>query len=107
METMTVEHLADLDVTDHYTDALHKVIAAKAEHREPAPADGEEKAAAPVVDLMTALEASVAKAKEARGETADDAPVHEIPTKKAPAAKKAPAKKTAEKKPTSRRRKPA
>lgn len=107
METMTVQHLVDLGVTDHYTDALHKVIAAMAEHREPAPADGKEKAAALVVDLMAALEASVAKAKEARGEAADDAPVHEIPTKKAAAAKKAPAKKTAAKKPTSRRRKSA
>lgn len=27
---MTVEHLADLDVTDHYTEALHEVIEAKA-----------------------------------------------------------------------------
>ncbi|MGW8354368.1 hypothetical protein [Streptomyces wedmorensis] len=43
----------------------------------------------------------MAKAKEARGKTADDALVHEIPTKKAPA------KKTAAKKPTSRWRKSA
>ncbi|MGW8354367.1 hypothetical protein [Streptomyces wedmorensis] len=43
---MTVQHLVDLGVTDHYADALHKVIAAKVERSEPAPADGEEKAAA-------------------------------------------------------------
>ncbi|WP_442813761.1 hypothetical protein [Streptomyces sp. NBC_01558] len=50
-----------------------------------------------VVDLMAALQESVAKAKASRGE---DATVHEMPKKKAAAnktAKKAPAKKTAAK----------
>ncbi|MFE7547047.1 non-homologous end joining protein Ku [Streptomyces gardneri] len=112
METMTVEHLTDLDVTDHYTEALHEVIAAKAEHRAPAPVAGEESKAAPVVDLMAALEASVARAKESRGETAGEATVHEMPKPKkktaATAAKKATAKKTAAKKATpARRRKTA
>lgn len=101
MDTMAVEHLADLGDTlkDHYTEALYEVIEAKAEHREPAPVAGEEAPSAPVVDLMAALEASVAKAKESRGEDAGPATVHEMskPKKKA-AAEKAPAKKTAAKK---------
>ncbi|MFF2306037.1 Ku protein [Streptomyces sp. NPDC058128] len=106
METMTVASLADLDVTDHYTEALHEVIDAKAEHRTPKPAEGEEKAAAPVVDLMAALEASVAKAKESRGETGGgEATVHEMPAKpkKKTPAKKTTAKKTAAKKTTRRK----
>ncbi|WP_329274245.1 hypothetical protein [Streptomyces sp. NBC_00691] len=43
---MTVDSLSDLDVTDHYTEALHEVIEAKAEHRAPRAAEGEGKAAA-------------------------------------------------------------
>jgi DNA end-binding protein Ku len=96
LESMTVEHLADLELVDHYRDALVEVIEAKAEHRQPKQAD---EAAAPtgqVIDLMAALEESVAKAKESRGETAAAATVHEMPApKKNAAAKKAPAKKTA------------
>ncbi|MFJ2058185.1 hypothetical protein ACIOMM_19850 [Streptomyces sp. NPDC087908] len=104
---MAVEHLEDLGDTlkDHYTDALLEVISARAKHREPAAPAGEEAPAAPVVDLMAALEASVAKAKEARGETpaGAEATVHEMPKpKKKTTVKKAPAKKTA-----SRRRKSA
>ncbi|MFF3775609.1 Ku protein [Streptomyces sp. NPDC002232] len=100
MDSMAVEHLADLGeaLTDHYTEALHEVIEAKAEHREPAAPADEEAPTAPVVDLMAALEASVAKAKEARGESGP-ATVHEMPKpKKKTAAKKTPAKKTAAKK---------
>ncbi|MFD7978782.1 Ku protein [Streptomyces sp. NPDC059071] len=118
METMTVENLEELGdtLTDHYTEALYEVIEAKAEHRAPAPVAGGEAEAAPVVDLMAALQASVAKAKEARGETGGPATVHEMPApkkkaaaKKTTAVKKAPAKKTAAKKTTaaSRRRKSA
>ncbi|WP_187283734.1 hypothetical protein [Streptomyces sp. adm13(2018)] len=44
------------DVTDHYTEALHEVIEARTEHRAPRAAEGEGTAAAPVVDLMAALE---------------------------------------------------
>ncbi|MFB6629963.1 Ku protein [Streptomyces sp. NPDC056362] len=109
MDTMTVESIDDVDVADHYTDALLEVLEAKAEHRAPAGPAGEEAPTAPVVDLMAALEASVAKAKEARGETSGPpAIVHEMPKpKKKTAAKKAPAKKTAAKKTASRRRKSA
>ncbi|MFF7780433.1 Ku protein [Streptomyces tanashiensis] len=99
MDTMAVEHLDDLGdiLTDHYTEALVEVISAKAEHREPATVAGEEAPSAPVVDLMAALEASVAKAKEARGETGGgEATVHEMPKKKT-ATKKTTAKKTTRK----------
>jgi DNA end-binding protein Ku len=102
MDTLAVERLADLDTTDHYTEALHEVIAARAEHRAPRPVAAEP-ASAPVIDLMAALEASVAEAKERRGETpagGREATVHEMPApaKKTTAkktTKKAPAKKTA------------
>jgi DNA end-binding protein Ku len=63
----------DFDPTqyaDDYREALEKLIEAKVEGREvvqPTPAAGED---APVVDLMAALRASVAAAKESRGETA-------------------------------------
>ncbi|MFJ8663503.1 hypothetical protein [Streptomyces sp. NPDC093795] len=107
MEHMSVEHLADLGdlLTDHYTEALVEVFSAKAEHRSPAPVAGEEAPSAPVVDLMAALEASVAKAKESRGETGEGpATVHEMPKpKKTTAARKTTAKKTT----TPRRRKSA
>ncbi|MFF9150509.1 Ku protein [Streptomyces sp. NPDC014861] len=100
LESMTVEHLADLGdtLTDHYTEALHEVIEAKAEHREPRQVEGEEAPAGQVVDLMAALEASVAEARERRGEApagGGEATVHELPKPK----KRAPAKKSAAKKP--------
>ncbi|MGW4701429.1 hypothetical protein [Streptomyces sp. NPDC004285] len=90
MDSMAVEHLEDLGdtLTDHYTEALLEVIEAKAEHREPAAPAGEEALTAPVVDLMAALEASVAKAKEARGESRPPATVHEMPKPKKTTAKK-------------------
>ncbi|MFJ7990264.1 Ku protein [Streptomyces sp. NPDC096351] len=107
LETMTVGSLADLDVTDQYTEALHEVIDAKAEHRAPKPAGSEDAAPAQVVDLMAALEKSVADARERRGEApagGGKATVHEMPANpkktaaKKTAAKKAPAKKSAAKK---------
>ncbi|WP_329625842.1 Ku protein (plasmid) [Streptomyces sp. NBC_01255] len=108
LETMSVEHLDDLDesaLTDHYHVALGEVIEAKAEHREPHVVEGEEAApAGKVMDLMAALEESVAKAKEARGETGEHATVHEMPkTKKKAAATKSPAKKAAAKKTTAKK----
>ncbi|MFF5972202.1 Ku protein [Streptomyces sp. NPDC012769] len=113
LETMSLEHLADLGdaLKDHYTEALHEVIEAKAEHREPKAVAGEEAPTAPVVDLMAALEASVAKARESRGEGGAPGTVHEMPkpkkkaaAKKPAAAKKAPAKKTAAKTTSGRRK---
>lgn len=81
MATSLVESMAgDFDpdtFTDDYRDALEKVIAAKAEGAElPEQPEAEEKG--DVIDLMTALERSVEKAKAGRKSA-----------KKAPAKKKA------------------
>ncbi|MBT2439780.1 Ku protein [Streptomyces sp. ISL-36] len=111
MDTMSVEHLDDLELVDHYRDALAEVIEAKAEHRAPKPVEGEETApAGKLVDLMAALEESVAKAKASRSApTGEDATVHEMPkpkkktAAKKTTAKKAPAKKTTAKKTTRKR----
>ncbi|MFE9139425.1 Ku protein [Streptomyces sp. NPDC007355] len=106
MDTMTVGSITELDVTDHYTEAFHEVIAAKAEHRAPKLVAEEAAPAGQVVDLTAALEASVADARERRGETSGgEATVHEMPKpKKKAAAKKAPAKKTAAKKTTAKKK---
>ncbi|MCX4632708.1 Ku protein [Streptomyces sp. NBC_01443] len=70
-------------IRDHYRDAVEELLVAKAHgERTQAP-----EAPAPVIDLMAALEASVQKAREARGET--EATVHELGAKKKPAKKAA------------------
>lgn len=98
MDSMTVETLDELELTDLYRDALVEVIEAKAEHREPQAVGGEQAApAGEVVDLMAALEQSVQEAREARGETGKPGTVHAMPKKKTAAKKKAPAKKAAKK----------
>ncbi|MGW7464010.1 non-homologous end joining protein Ku [Streptomyces xantholiticus] len=103
--------------TDRYREALEEVIAAKAQGKQPAPAAEAPEPGGQVLDLMAALNASVAQARESRGED-EHATVHEMPkpkkaAKKAPAkkaaakktvAKKTVAKKTADKKPTARRK---
>ncbi|MGW7244091.1 hypothetical protein [Streptomyces sp. NPDC054804] len=67
---------------------------AKREYRELPQAPEPEKPAGKVFDLMAALEESVDKAKDTRGEyTGTEVQVHEMPAKKETA--KAPAKKTA------------
>lgn len=77
---------------DSYTKALTDLVEAKLEGAEPAPAAAEDSGeTGEVVDLLTALQRSVERARQARGETSDDEPA---PAKKAPAA----AKKTAAKK---------
>ncbi|MGW6564999.1 non-homologous end joining protein Ku [Streptomyces sp. NPDC054975] len=111
LDVLTVDRLDELELTDQYREALVEVIAAKSEHRAPAAPEGAEATpAGQVVDLMAALEESVAKAKEARGETGGDATVHEMPKKKAtpkkPAAKKQAAKKATTKKTASKRSAP-
>jgi DNA end-binding protein Ku len=77
--------------TDNYREALQAVIDAKVEGREVVEAEESQPAAGNVVDLMSALRASVEAAKKGRG-----AP------EKAAAAKKAPAKKAAAKKPAAK-----
>ncbi|MFD9864827.1 hypothetical protein [Streptomyces alboflavus] len=87
--------------TDRYTQALESVIHAKAEGTKPPSMEAEEAPASQVVDLMSALEQSVQRARVSRGET--DADVHELkPRKKVakkPAQKKSVAKKTGSGKP--------
>lgn len=93
IDRMTRDNLEGDEFVDHYTDALAEVIKAKREGEslpetpEPAVKGGQ------VVDLMTVLEESVAKARTSRGE---DATAHDVPKK---ATKKAPAKKAAARKP--------
>ncbi|KUM92554.1 hypothetical protein AQI95_44085 [Streptomyces yokosukanensis] len=67
--------------------------------QKPLPAAPESEQPAQVLDLMAALDASVQKAKEARGEDTGLAEVHELPKpKKKAAARKQPATKAAAKK---------
>jgi DNA end-binding protein Ku len=113
MASSLVESLAadfdPSDFSDGYTEALHQVIEAKVSSGDvqAPPTDTDESGTgkgAEVVDLLTALQRSVDKAKASRGE-APEAPAKEpakkaakkTAAKKAPA-KKAPAKKTASKK---------
>ncbi|MER6615661.1 Ku protein [Streptomyces xantholiticus] len=87
--------------TDRYREALEEVIAAKAQGKQPAPAAEAPEPGGQVLDLMAALNASVAQARESRGED-EHATVHEMPKPKK-AAKKAPAKKAAAKKTVARK----
>ncbi|MFC7987348.1 Ku protein [Streptomyces sp. NPDC057336] len=94
MDTMTREDLEGDEFRDTYTEAVAELIEAKREHREPEAAPETEERPGQVLDLMAALQESVSKAKESRGED-DHAEVRELPgrTKKAPA-KKTPAAKS-------------
>jgi DNA end-binding protein Ku len=98
---------------DEYREALQTLIEAKEGRAETVETPGEKtERTGQVVDLMSALRASVERAKSGRGEAADDdaaAPRKKAAAKKAPAkkaadqkapAKKAPAKKAAAKKAT-------
>jgi len=81
--------------TDDYQKALGDLVEAKLAGAEPAPAAAEDVSGGgrDVVDLLSALQASVDRAKTARGE--EPAPVAKATPAKKTAAKKAPAKKTA------------
>jgi DNA end-binding protein Ku len=91
--------------TDEYREALQEVIQAKIEGREVVEAEESQPTAGTVVDLMSALRASVEAAKKGRGEAATSSATaaRKTAAKKAPAkpaAKKTPAKKaTATKRP--------
>ena len=88
MDTMTREDLDDPQFRDTYTDALNEIIEAKREHT-PLPEAPAAEEPGRVLDLMAALNESVARAKASR-EHADDAEVHEMPEPQ----KKTTAKKT-------------
>jgi len=92
IDSMTTDDLSEY--TDNYREALHALIEAKAEGKRLPPAASEEAPPGTVLDLMAALQESVRKAQESRGEQLGD--VHDHPTKKA--VKKTAAKRTATKK---------
>jgi DNA end-binding protein Ku len=104
VESMTGEFEPE-QYTDNYRGALQAVIDAKVEGREILEAEEPQPTAGNVVDLMSALRASVEAAKKGRGAadgtSAKKAPASKAAAKKAPAsngaADKAPAKKTAKK----------
>ncbi|AKU18038.1 Ku protein [Luteipulveratus mongoliensis] len=102
MAQMLVDSLAGDYEPDEYEDdyeaAVKALVKAKVEGGEVKAAPEEADTGGEVVDLLAALQQSVNRAKESRGEATDDAkPAKKAPAKKA-AAKKAPAKKTAKKK---------
>lgn len=102
MDTMSTDTLRP-EFHDEYREALEQTIAAKAEGKMPAAPVAEKEPAGQVVDLMAALNASVKKAREERGEPGT---VHEMPKKrtaKKQAAKKSAAKKTSAKKSAGRK----
>jgi DNA end-binding protein Ku len=68
IEAQSSGGLEDLDLADQYTEALEKVIEAKREGYELPEAPEPASMPPRVVDLMAALEESVAKAKASRGE---------------------------------------
>ncbi|MYR61276.1 Ku protein [Streptomyces sp. SID625] len=101
MDTMAREDLEGPEFQDTYTEALEKIIEAKRERREPAEAPEPETEPSQVLDLMAALNESVARARHSRGEGEGEADVHEIHPPKKTAKKQSAGK--AGKKPSGRR----
>ncbi|MFD4635007.1 Ku protein [Streptomyces sp. NPDC058284] len=100
IDSMTVDDIASQEwATDRYTAALEEVIHAKADGKKP-PRATEEEPAGKFLDLMAALEQSVQRAQESRGE-GEHATVHEMKPKRV--AKKAAAEKTAARKAPARK----
>ncbi|WP_053740751.1 hypothetical protein [Streptomyces sp. NRRL WC-3618] len=106
IDSMSRDGIEDAEfAVDRYTEALEQVIEAKLEHRAPSVAPAAAEPTGRGLDLMAALEESVAKAKASRGERGD-ADVHELPKKKAAArktAKETAVRKTAAKKAATKR----
>jgi DNA end-binding protein Ku len=110
VESMSGEFAPD-QFTDNYREALQAVIDAKVEGREIVETEETQPTAGNVVDLMSALRASVEAAKQGRSASAE-APAKKASAKKPaakqtaakqPAAKKASAKKPAAKKPAAKK----
>ncbi|MCX5327876.1 Ku protein [Streptomyces sp. NBC_00140] len=91
IDGMTRDGLEGDDLRDTYTDALAKVIEAKRDEK-PLPEAPEPEKPGKVLDLMAALQESVAKAQASRGET--EADIHQLSAKKKTAAKKTAARKS-------------
>ncbi|MFF2502211.1 Ku protein [Streptomyces sp. NPDC058067] len=100
MDALSTDTIPEDVSVDRYTEAIADLITAKQKGKK-LPHAAEEAPAGEVVDLMAALHESVQKAKAARGESTEDAAVHEMPKKKVaakkPVAKKVTAKKTTKK----------
>ena len=98
IDRLTRDNLEGDEFTDRYTEAVQQLIEAKQEGREPPAMPEAASPAGQVVDLMAALQESVAKARAGRGET--EAEVHDLPKKKTAkrSAKKAAAKKAGSRK---------
>jgi DNA end-binding protein Ku len=79
---------------DRYAMAVRELVEAKLEGAAPAPVEVSAADTTEVVDLLSALQASVDRARAARGEMPEE---KAAPAKKTAAAKKAPAKSTAKK----------
>ena len=102
MAHMLVETLAgDFDASefeDDYAGAVEALVKSKIEGGEIKRTETSTKTSGEVVDLLAALQKSVAAAKSARGEEADEPAAKKAPAKRSAAAKKSPAKKAAAKK---------
>jgi DNA end-binding protein Ku len=107
MAHMLVETLAgDFDASefeDDYAGAVEALVKSKIEGGEIKRTETSTKTSGEVVDLLAALQKSVAAAKSARGEETDEPAAKKTAAKKSTAAKKAPAKKTAAKKAPARK----
>jgi DNA end-binding protein Ku len=116
-ESLVASMSGDFDpaeYTDDYRTALQEVIDAKVEGRQVVETEERQPSAGNVVDLMSALKASVEAAKQGRAAAATkstsgtaSARVDEKPAKKATSAKKAPAKKATAKKAAAKKATPA
>ncbi|MCX5562882.1 Ku protein [Streptomyces sp. NBC_00038] len=71
IDRLSRDDLVGEEFTDRYTDAVAEIIKAKREYREPPVAPTAAEAKGQVLDLMAALQESVAKAKAPRGESGD------------------------------------
>ncbi|MDX3131398.1 Ku protein [Streptomyces europaeiscabiei] len=89
IDAMTRDDLTGPEFTDGYTEALHAVIEAKREDRQPPEVPVPASRPGQLVDLMAALQESVSKARAGRGETlgTDTAEAPATPSKKAPSPK--------------------
>jgi DNA end-binding protein Ku len=105
IETLAGDYDAD-EFEDDYADAVHALVQAKLEGGEVKKLPEAPAASGEVVDLLAALQKSVAAAKTARGEEVDE-PAEEKPAKKKAASKKTPAKKAAKKAPAKKAAKKA
>ena len=83
---------------DEYARALAELVDAKLEGATPAPVPTEEAASGEVVDLLTALQRSVERARASRGEADEEPAARPAPARKTAAAKAAPAEKAPAKK---------